>query len=98
MNRNDNRLVREAINAARNLIEVEEPRARNSLKVVAGNSKPVNKRGQAREENVIKVIRPTTAPQKRAPSPKGLDARGKTFNQAKGASFGNIKKKTKQTL
>lgn len=95
LNRNDNRLVREAINAARNLIEVDEPRTRNTLKVMGTGSKIVKK---SREEQGGKVVRPTTAPQKRAPSPKSADTRARTFTNAKGASFGNIKKKSKPIL
>ena len=60
----------------------------NSAKVV---------RRPTKEESNAKVIRPTTAPQKRAPSPKSRDSRTKISNPLKGTSFGNIKKKIKQT-
>ena len=96
LNRNDNRLVREAINAARNLIETEEPRVKNVLKVLGTGTKPVKK--TSKDDTAVKIGRPTTAPQKRAPSPRSNDTRAKTFNPSKGASFGNIKRKSKPIL
>ena len=96
LNRNDNRLVREAINAARNLIEPAEPRARNALKVMGTGTRPVKK--VSKDDTGVKISRPTTAPQKRAPSPRSSDIRAKTFNPSKVSSFGNIKKKSKPIL
>ena len=90
LNRNDNRLVKEAINAARGLIENDGPKGKNILKVT-GTSKSLKKNNK--EDPGLKIPRPTTAPQKRASSPKNPDARAKTFNPLKGVSFGNLKKK-----
>lgn len=96
LNRNDNRLVKEAISAARGLIEREEPKRNNVLKVLGTGSRTSKK--NSRDEIIAKVSRPTTAPQKRAVSPKGIDKRASTFNPSKGASFGHMKKRSKQTL
>ena len=96
LNRNDNRLVREAINAARNLIEPEEPKQKMAIKAMGTSGKVTRKSNK--EEPLIKVIRPTTAPQKRASSPRSSDSRGKVSNSLKGASFGNIKKKMKPAI
>lgn len=93
LNKNDNRLVKEAISAARGLIETEDPKPKNPVKNVGNGNKTAKK-----IKEPVKVSRPTTAPQKRAPSPKSTDAKNKAFNPSKVASFGNIKKKIKPNL
>lgn len=96
LNRNDNRLVKEAINAARGLIENDQPKERNALKVQGISSRTIKKK--PKEDIILKVSRPTTAPQKRAPSPKTSEKRATTFNPSKPSSFGSIKKRSKHNL
>jgi protein-tyrosine phosphatase len=91
LNRNDNRLVREAINAARGLIETDDSKQKNVLKIMGSGSKITKKN----KDETGKANRPTTAPQKRAPSPRVYDKGAKTYNSGKVSSFGSIKKKTK---
>lgn len=86
LNKNDNILVKEAISAARGLIDMDGSRSKPVRVVTAGKAK------KGREEPPSKG-RPTTAPQKRASSPKGAEKKSSTIGSIKGSSFGNFKKR-----
>lgn len=86
LNRNDNNLVKEAISAARGMMDLDGSRLKPVRVVTAGKNK------KTREEPPSKG-RPTTAPQKRASSPKGSEKKSSTIGSIKGSSFGNIKKR-----
>ena len=88
LNKNDNKLVKEAICAARGFLD-DDSRAKVPIKGITQSIKP---------KTVTKVIRPTTAPQKRNLSPRGSDRKAATINPMKGQSFGAIKKKGKQII
>jgi hypothetical protein len=79
LNRNDNSLVKEAIHAARGLIDFEVPRGKMVKTVTLKSKKP-------REEAPNKS-RPTTAPQKRASSPKLSEKKSSTIGSLKGSSL-----------
>ena len=85
LNKNDNKLVKEAISAARGFLD-DDSRLKVTVKGITQNVKP---------KTVTKVMRPTTAPQKRNLSPRGSDRKAATINSMKGQSFGAIKKKGK---
>jgi protein-tyrosine phosphatase len=88
LNKNDNKLVKEAISATRGFLD-------DDMKVRA----PVKGMTQTmKAKPVTKVSRPTTAPQKRNLSPRGSEKKGATLNPMKGQSFGTIKKKGKQII
>ena len=84
LNRGDNSLVKEAIHAARGFKDLD-PKSR-LVKI------PSNKPKKPREDLTQKG-RPTTAPQKRAPSPRLSDKKSSTIGSLKGSSFGTIKKR-----
>ncbi|OMJ72216.1 hypothetical protein SteCoe_29391 [Stentor coeruleus] len=89
LNRNENRLVKEAIYAARTMLDIDIPRQKQITRG-AVTSKDFKK--SDREEVVVKVSRPTTAPQKRPASPRVVD-KIKTTRSVKNTPYGSIKKK-----
>ncbi|OMJ81095.1 hypothetical protein SteCoe_18507 [Stentor coeruleus] len=89
LNRNENRLVKEAITAARNMIDIEPPRPKQ---IMRGSATSKDSKRPEKEDFVIKVVRPTTAPQKRPPSPRVAD-KIKMNNSVKNTPYGLAKKK-----
>jgi hypothetical protein len=87
-NRNDNRLVREAI-STRNLGKDDNLKTKSIAKPASSANRTCKK--PAKDEPVTKVARPATALQKRPDSPK-IGSKAKTSNTLKGLQFGTIKK------
>lgn len=82
LNKNDSKLVKEAIFATRGFhLESERGKKTNSKK--------------GKGNLVVKTSRPTTAPQKRNLSPRGSERKTGNENQTKGVSTGSFKRKTK---
>jgi hypothetical protein len=76
--------VKEAIHAARGFKDLD-PKSR-MLKITS--NKPKKQR-----EDLPNKLRPTTAPQKRAPSPRLSEKKSSTIGSLKGSSFGTVKKR-----
>ncbi|OMJ68748.1 hypothetical protein SteCoe_33706 [Stentor coeruleus] len=89
LNRNENRLVKEAITAARNMINIEPPHPKQIMRSSATSK---DSKRPEKEEILVKVTRPTTAPQKRPPSPRIAD-KIKATNSVKNTSGLTKKKK-----
>ena len=84
LNRGDNSLVKEAIHAARGLTDLD-PKSR-ALKI--SSTKPKKQR-----EDQAGKLRPTTAPQKRPPSPKLSEKKSSTIVSSKASSSGISKRR-----
>jgi protein-tyrosine phosphatase len=89
LNKNENKLVKEAISAARGMIDYEN-KGKNSLRVIGNSAERPNSK---KVETLAKSFRPSTAPHKRAASPKASDKRPITVPNPKGSSNASLKKR-----